>query len=204
MFLANIVESSSDAIIGLDLEEYIRSWNPAAEEIYEYSAEEAIGSHISIVVPEDQRKEEIGRELELIRNGGRIDHYETVRLNKSGEKLYIDLSVSPIRDLSGEITGASVIARDITDQKDMQRRIFAFITEAAMRLKNPVEVVQDNLVDLHSQVKNEEVCCEEVQLVLQIQIRNIEQIVHNLRELNQAIVGLFEQMPDEEREFLTR
>lgn|GEM_PF-2465388 len=204
MFLANIVKSSSDAIIGLDLEGYIRSWNPAAEEIYEYSAEEAIGSHISIVVPEDQKNEEIGRELELIRNGKPLVHYETVRLNKSGKKVYIDLSVSPIQDLYGEITGASVIARDITDQKEMQRRIFGFITEAAMRLKNPVEVVQDNLVDLQAQVKNEEVCCEDVQLVLQIQIRNIEQIIYNLRELNQAIVGLFEQMPDEEREFLTR
>ncbi|MGC9436182.1 MAG: PAS domain-containing protein [Methanomicrobiales archaeon] len=204
LFLANIVKSSSDAIIGLDLEGYIRSWNPAAEEIYEYSAEEAIGSHISIVVPEDRQKEEIGRELELIRNGERLDHYETVRLNKSGEKVYIDLSVSPIREPSGEITGASVIARDITDQKEMQRRILGFITEAAMRLKTPVEVVQDNLIDLRAEVENEVVCCDDVLLLLQIQIKNIEQIIYNLRELNQAIVGLFEQMPEAEREFLVR
>ena len=117
--LAAIVESSDDAIISKDLDGTIRSWNRGAERIFGYTAEEAIGKSVTILaVPE--RVEEIPNILERIRRGERVDHYETRRRTKDGRVLAISLTVSPIRDSSGTIIGASKVARDITHQKQAQ------------------------------------------------------------------------------------
>lgn len=113
--LAAIVQSSDDAIISKNLAGIIQSWNPAAERIFGYTSEEAIGQHISmLVVPE--RIEEIPNILERIGHGERIDHYETRRKTKDGRVLTVSLSISPVRNRSGSVIGASKVARDITDQ----------------------------------------------------------------------------------------
>jgi len=112
--LAAIVESSDDAILSKDRNGIITSWNPAAERMYGYTADEAIGQPISIVIPDDHAGEE-WMILDRILSGERVDLYESERVHRSGRRIRVSLSVSPIRDESGEIVGASVIAHDVTD-----------------------------------------------------------------------------------------
>ena len=114
--LASIVESSDDAIIGKTIDGVIVSWNPSAERIYGYSQQEMIGQSISVLVPIDH-PDEVVQILEKIRRGERVDHFETVRLTKDGRHIDVALTVSPIKDATGEITGASTTARDITQRK---------------------------------------------------------------------------------------
>lgn len=114
--LAAIVESSEDAIIAKTLEGVITDWNRGAQKIYGYSAAEVLGKPINILVPPD-RPNEIPTILERLRRGEAIEHYETVRVAKDGRRLNISLTISPIRDSSGNIVGASTIARDITEGK---------------------------------------------------------------------------------------
>ena len=114
--LAAIVESSDDAIIGKTLEAIITNWNRGAQRIYGYSAEEVVGKPINILVPPD-RPDEIPKIMEKLRRGEAINHYETVRVTKDGRRLDISLTISPIREPSGNIVGASTIARDITESK---------------------------------------------------------------------------------------
>ena len=111
--LASIVDSSDDAIIGKTLEGIITSWNRGAERIYGYRAEEVIGKPISILAPED-RADEIPAILQKIRNGERVEHYESARLTKDKRRLSVSITISPVRDASGKIMGASAIARDVT------------------------------------------------------------------------------------------
>ena len=114
--LAAIVESTDDAIISKDLNGIIRSWNQGAERIFGYTAEEAVGQHVSLLTAPD-RVDEIPAILQRISRGERIDHYRTSRRTKDGRILSISLTVSPIRDASGNIVGASKIARDVSEQE---------------------------------------------------------------------------------------
>jgi two-component system sensor kinase FixL len=114
--LAAIVESSDDAIIGKDLAGVILSWNGGAQRMYGYSADEVIGRPVSLLIP-DGHPDELGHILQRIIAGQRVEHYETHRLTKDGRIVDVSLTVSPIRDVSGQIVGASAIARDITARK---------------------------------------------------------------------------------------
>ena len=114
--LAAVVASSDDAILTKDLDGNITTWNAAAERIFGYAADEVIGRPITILIPPERVNEEPGI-LERIRRGDRVDHYETARRRKDGALLDISLTVSPIRDGSGNIIGASTIARDVTERK---------------------------------------------------------------------------------------
>jgi PAS domain S-box-containing protein len=134
-FLASIVESSDDIIVSKSLDGIITSWNRCAERIFGYSADEAIGQPITIVIPEDRQSEE--REiLTRIRRGERIDHFETVRRRRDGSLVNVSLTVSPIKDGNGKIVGASKIARDVTQQKRDQELIATLAREAEHRSKN--------------------------------------------------------------------
>jgi two-component system, LuxR family, sensor kinase FixL len=119
--LAQIVQSSEDAILGKTLDGTVTSWNNAAERIFGYSAAEMIGKPIFILTPPDRLSEE-NRILEKITTGRSIEHYETVRRRKDGNEILVSLSVSPIRDNAGHIVGASKIARDITEKKRAEAR----------------------------------------------------------------------------------
>ena len=133
--LASIVQSSDDAIVSKDLNGVIISWNPGAERIFGYSAGEAVGQPITIVIPQDRQDEE-QTILARIRRGEHIDHFETVRQRKDGSQIIISLSVSPVKDTGGTIVGASKIARDITAQKRDQEQIATLAREAEHRSKN--------------------------------------------------------------------
>ena len=104
--LASIVESSSDAIISKTLEGIVQSWNAAAERLFGYTAEEAIGRHISLVIPPDRLAEE-DQIIANLRAGQRIEHYETERVRKDGQRINASLTISPIKDNSGKVIGAS-------------------------------------------------------------------------------------------------
>ncbi len=114
--LAAIVASSDDAIISKNLDGRIQSWNAAAERIFGYSAEEAVGQLITLIVPPELHHEE-KRILEALRRGEHIQHYETTRITKAGQRVDVSLTVSPVRDARGAIVGASKVARDITARK---------------------------------------------------------------------------------------
>lgn len=145
--LAAIVDSSFDAIIGKDLNSVITTWNRAAERLFGYTEQEAIGRSIRMLIPEDLRSEEdliIGR----IRGGERIETYETTRLRKDGSEIFVSLTVSPIRNRDGIVVGASKIARDITEAKEHERRVSLLLREVHHRVKNNLQTVA-SLVQLH-------------------------------------------------------
>lgn len=121
-YLAAIIETSDDAIIGKNLDGIITFWNAAAERIFGHTAEEAIGKHITLIIPKEREDEEfiiIGK----VKNGQRVDHFETVRMRKSGERFDISVTVSPIRNAKGQIIGASKVARDISRQKRIEQEL---------------------------------------------------------------------------------
>ena len=118
--LAAIVESSDDAIISKTLDGVIRSWNAGAERIFGYTAEEAVGRPITLIIPPERLDEE-RTILERLRRGERVEHFETVRVAKDGRRLDISLTVSPVRDDEGRVIGASKVARDITERKRAER-----------------------------------------------------------------------------------
>src|SRR2546422_6751953 len=131
-WLAAIVDSSDDAIVSKTLEGVVTSWNRGAERLFGYSAAEAVGQHISLIIPEDRKAEE-DDVLARLRRGERIDHFETVRRAKDGHLVPISLTVSPVRDTRGVVIGASKVARDITErqQSDELRARLAAIVDSS-------------------------------------------------------------------------
>jgi PAS domain S-box-containing protein len=118
--LAAIVQSSDDAIISKDLDGVVATWNKGAERVFGYTAEEAVGQHITLIIPPDRRSEEV-MILDKLRKGERIEHFETIRLHKNGTSLDISVTISPAKDAAGRVVGASKVARDITPQKQIER-----------------------------------------------------------------------------------
>lgn len=134
-FLASIIESSDDAIIGKTLEGIILSWNKGAERIFGYTEREAIGQSILMIIPKDRHHEE-DEILSRIRRGERIDHFETIRQRKDGALLNISLTTSPIKNREGKVIGASKVARDVTEQKQVQEH---FKTELESQVRQRTE-----------------------------------------------------------------
>lgn len=134
--LAAIVASSDDAIVSKNLDGIIESWNKGAERIFGYTPEEAIGKHITLIIPSDRRNEE-DEILARLRRGERIDHFQTVRRSKDGMLHDVSVTISPIKDSSGRIVGASKVARDVTAQKRTDQALreseqrYRVVTDAA-------------------------------------------------------------------------
>jgi PAS domain S-box-containing protein len=139
--LAAIIENSQDAIISKNIDGVITSWNKGAERLFGYTSEEAIGHHVTILMPPDRLDEEPGI-IARIRRGEHVEHYDTVRRRKDGSLVDISLSVSPIRDAEGRIVGASKIARDITDRKRAEQQQHLLVGEIKHRIKNTLATVQ--------------------------------------------------------------
>ncbi|MGB8832567.1 MAG: PAS domain S-box protein [Candidatus Sulfotelmatobacter sp.] len=132
--LAAIVESSDDAIVSKNLNGIIQSWNSGAERIFGYTAAEVIGQPITIIIPPELRDEE-KQIIARLRKGQRIDHFETVRVTKSGRRLNVSLTVSPVIDSSGHVIGASKVARDITEQKEERDKLEARVQQRTQELE---------------------------------------------------------------------
>lgn len=137
--LAAIVEESEDAIISEDLNGIITTWNQSAQRLFGYTAGEAVGRSITILIPQDRMQEE-ETILSRIRRGDRVRSYETVRRRKDGSLIDVSLTISPLRDLSGRIVGASKIARDITERKRAQQYQALLLGEMSHRVKNLLAV----------------------------------------------------------------
>jgi len=137
--LANVVESSNDAILTISLDGIITSWNQGAEQIYGYSSEEIIGKSVSIPAP-DNLKDETKKLIEKVKLGEKIQHYETSRLRKDGKLIYVSIVLSPVFDASGELVAISAIVRDITERKNAEVKI--------QRLANIVESSNDAIITI--------------------------------------------------------
>jgi PAS domain S-box-containing protein len=201
--LASIVQSSEEAIISTELDGAVVSWNPGAEAMFGYTDAEMKGQPMSRIVPPELHHEMI-EVLERLGQGERIQHYETVRLRKDGSRVEVSLSVAQLKDANGQVIGTATIARDITQRKEAERALLAFINEAAMRLRHPVEIVHDQLKEMQRQVAAGEITGEDLKVLLSVQIRNTEQIIENLNYLNRGILQGKKDIPDSYRRYLTR
>lgn len=219
--LSAIVDSSDDAIVSKTLDGIITSWNRAAERMFGYTAPEAIGRHITLIIPPERLGEE-DVVLDHLRRGEKIDHFETIRQTKDGRRLNISLTVSPIKDDKGRVIGASKSARDITEKKRMERErdeqmallkkeIHAreraqaamaeaisardnFIAVAAHELRNPLNVFVLTLQLLH-RVSRDTIGSSQLDDVIEksrIQLERLSLLVDRLLDVTKIRAGTFE------------
>jgi len=153
--LAAIVESSHDAILSKNMDGIILSWNAAAEELYGYTADEVIGRHVSQLVPAES-PDEIPMIMKRLAHGERIEHYETVRVKKDGTRVPVSLTISPVRDARGVVTGASAIVRDATERKRVETALRESERQLQALSRRLVEVQETERAfiarELHDQV----------------------------------------------------
>jgi PAS domain S-box-containing protein len=195
--LAAIVEGSEDAIVGKTLDGIITNWNQAAERILGYSATEAIGKPITLLIPPDRLDEE--REiLARLKAGRRVQHFETVRVTKDGREIDVSLSISPIKDPSGRVVGASKILRDITERKKVdhdllqaQRQLQQRAGELEIRVRERTAQLQEMIAELES-------FSYSVSHDLRAPLRAIQQYAEILKEDYQ------DKLDEEGRKYLTR
>ena len=153
--LAAIVESSDDAIISKDLNGIVQSWNRAAQKIFGYTAEEMIGQSIRRIIPADRQSEE-DDVVAKIRAGDNVDHFETIRQAKDGTLLPISLTISPIRDDTGRVIGASKIARDIRDRRDAdaeRAHLLALAEDSALAAEHASQIKDEFLATLSHELR---------------------------------------------------
>jgi hypothetical protein len=188
--LAAIIASSDDAIISKTLDGTITSWNAAAERMYGYAAAEIVGASVMKIVPPELRAEE-EEILARLSAGERIDHFETVRLTKSGRRLDVSISISPIRDRNGAIIGASKIARDITAQLDAQRRKDQFLAILAHELRNPLAPVRNALAIFRQPGVSQEQR-ERAQQIAERQTEHMARLLDDLLDVSRITNGRVE------------
>jgi PAS domain S-box-containing protein len=187
--LAAIIQSSDDAIVSKDFNGVITTWNNSAERIFGYTAEEVIGQHISLIIPKDRFEEE-NHIISSIRAGRRVDHFETVRLTKSGKLVNLSITVSPIRDESGQIVGASKVARDITERieieqalREGERRKDEFLAILAHELRNPLAPLRNALAIFRSDKASESIKAQAREM-MERQINQMVRLVDDLMDVS--------------------
>jgi PAS domain S-box-containing protein len=219
--LAAIVSSSDDAIVSKTLDGVITSWNRGAEDIFGFTAKDAVGRHITLIVPADRYSEE-NDVLARLRRGEKIEHYETVRQHKDGRLLNVSLTVSPVRNTDGEIVGASKVARDITDKKRAEERLRRseeaaqeqvrvaqqalqlrdeFLSVAAHEMRNPINALQLQLVSLYRGARHSEGdvakdwVCERLRQTTE-DVGTLVRLVHNLLDVARITAGRIDLEPE--------
>jgi PAS domain S-box-containing protein len=184
--LAAIVESSDDAIASKDLNGFVTSWNRSAEKLFGYKAEEIVGKHITLIIPPELHHDE-DMILSKIRRGEKIDHFETIRLHKNGERVEVSLTISPIKDDDGHVIGAAKIVRNITETNKIERalRVTEKLAAAgrmaatvAHEINNPLEAVT-NLVYL---AKRDLSSNDRVAGYLELASRELDRVAHITRQ----------------------
>jgi len=201
--LASIVESSDDAIIRKSLDGTIQSWNAGAERVFGYSADEAIGRHISLIIPPDRiaEEEQIIASLEA---GRRVDHFETERRHRGGQRIWVSLTISPIAAEDGQIVAASKIARDVTRQREADaerqrmeddlRKLAAdlstadrqkndFLATLAHELRNPLAPL-GNMLEVLKRAGGDERTVQLAVTTMERQLRHMVRLVDDLLDLN--------------------
>jgi PAS domain S-box-containing protein len=184
--LAAIVESSDDAIASKDLNGTITSWNRSAEKLFGYKAEEIIGKPVTVIIPPELHHDEDSI-LSKIRRGERIDHFETIRLHKNGERIEVSLTISPIKDENGNVTGAAKIIRNITETNKIERALQTteklaaagrMAATVAHEINNPLEAVT-NLVYLAKRDLDKN---DKVAGYLELAGRELDRVAHITRQ----------------------
>ena len=192
--LSAIVRSSDDAIISKDLNGVITSWNPAAERMFGYTPDEAIGRNITMVIPEDRRAEET-LVLSRIRAGQSVDHFQTVRRRKDGGLIHVSLTVSPVHAANGTIVGASKIARDITEQKRLADELEhanrikdEFLATLSHELRTPLHAILGYTQILRQDTLDDDKRHGALQII-ERNTRALSQIVSDLLDVSRIVSG---------------
>jgi PAS domain S-box-containing protein len=194
--LASIVKSSNDAIISKSLDGIIQSWNAAAERVFGFTAEQAVGQHISLVIPPDRIAEE-DQIIVRLKAGQRIELYETERIRSDGQRITVSLTISPLKDDSGNVIGASKIARDITDRKRLEddlRRLAAdlsendrrkneFLATLAHELRNPLAPMS-NMLEVVKRSNGDDETLKRAYDTIERQLAQMVRLVDDLLDLN--------------------
>jgi PAS domain S-box-containing protein len=194
--LASIVESSNDAIISKSLDGIIQSWNAAAERLFGYTAERAVGKHISLIIPPERIAEE-DTIIARIKDGQRIEHFETERMRSDGRHITVSLTISPLKDDAGNVIGASKIARDMTERKRLEdnlrklasdlsetdRRKNEFLATLAHELRNPLAPMSNMLELLKRSDSNPELL-KQAHDTIERQLAQLVRLVDDLLDLN--------------------
>jgi PAS domain S-box-containing protein len=196
MLLAALVESSDDAIIAVDMEGRVKSWNEGAHRILGYSAEEMVGEPITRIIPADRAEDE-PKIFERVRRGQKVDHYETVRQDKQGRLIDVSLTVSPIFDRNGRIIGASKISRDISQQKrveqtlrDADRHKDEFLAVLAHELRNSLAPVRNALQI--SWLSRDRKVVEDANALIERQLRHMVHLVDDMLDVSRIAQGKLE------------
>jgi len=188
--LAAIVESSDDAIVSKSLNGIIQTWNLAAERIFGYTAAQAVGKHICLIIPEDRLPEE-DRIMARLRAGQRIEHFETLRRHRDGHLLPVSLTISPIRDDQGQVVGASKIARDISERRraeealsEANRRKDEFLATLSHELRNPLAPIRAGvqIVQLEASASGN-ASLQETSAMVDRQLRHMAHLLEDLLDV---------------------
>ena len=207
--LAAIVESSNDAIISKSLDGIIQSWNVAAQQLFGFTAEEAVGQHISLVIPPERLAEE-DQIIASLRVGNRIEHFETERVRKDGQRITVSLTISPIKDDSGNVVGASKIVRDVTERKllmdDLQRlaadlltadqRKNEFLATLAHELRNPLAPMS-NMLEVVKRSGGDGKVLKQAHETFERQLNQMVRLVDDLLDVNRITHDRLELRPSE-------
>jgi PAS domain S-box-containing protein len=208
--LSSIVESSDDAIIAKDLHEIILSWNKGAERIFGYTAEEAIGQPITILIP-PEREAELAEIMTAIQRGERIEHFTTKRVRKDGQRIFVSLTVSPIRDTTGTIHQASVVSRNITEemqlteqlklqqlhQEELVEQRTTELMERSRELQENQQALMNIVDDLNQKTEELEQANAKLQELDQLKSMFIASMSHELRTPLNSIIGFSSILKDE-------
>jgi PAS domain S-box-containing protein len=187
LYLAAIVESSDDAIIGITLDGRIASWNRGAERLYGYSAAEVVDQPLSLLVPSD-RPDELPSINERVRRGEFIEHLETQQVRKDGSRLDVSLTISPVRNAEGTIIGASKVARDITARKEEDRRKNEFLALLAHELRNPLAALR-NALHVMQLAGNDRQAVEQARSMMGRQLQHLVRLVDDLLDVSRISRG---------------
>jgi two-component system CheB/CheR fusion protein len=199
--LAAIVDSSDDAVISKDLNGVIQSWNASAQRLFGYTAKEAVGRHISLLIPPERLDEE-DEIIARLRAGERVRHFDTVRVRSDGTPIHVSLTISPVRDDAGRIVGASKIARDITDAKEAELRTYDLLTRLqeadrrkdeflamlAHELRNPLAPLR-NTLEIMKREKSDGDLIAQVRSTLERQLAQLVRLVDDLMDVSRITRG---------------
>jgi PAS domain S-box-containing protein len=204
LYLAAVVESSDDAIIGNSLDGTITSWNRGAERLYGYRADEAVGRPLTLLVPPDH-PDEVPTLLQRIKQGEHIEHFETVRLSKDGSRVNVSLTISPVRNATGKIIGVSKIARDISERLRLERELRQrmeqlaaadrrkdeFLAMLAHELRNPLAPIRNSLHIMKMQGATADMV-ERARQMTERQVRLLVRLVDDLLDVSRIMRGRIE------------
>jgi PAS domain S-box-containing protein len=198
--LASIVETSDDAIIRKSLDGTIQSWNAGAERLFGYSAEQAVGRHISLIIPPERIAEE-DQIIASLKAGRRVDHFETQRRHSSGRLLWVSLTISPIEDDEGRVVAASKIARDVTRQRQLADDLAAadrqkneFLATLAHELRNPLAPL-GNMIEVLKRADGDSQTRSVAVTTMERQLRQLVRLVDDLLDLNRITHNRLELRP---------